>query len=108
MLKKLNWQAYTGEERNKVIEDVKQTILNNDGCIVNFNMFSDLEISLSIEIEENRIVDLHRSFSEILKISDCDLTKINLDSKKEWLIFMSISFSVGKGKLSIEKPAIPG
>ena len=108
MLKKLNWQAYTGEHRNKVIEDVKESILKNDGCIVNFNMFSDLEISLSIEIEENRIADLYTSFSKSLNISECNLKKINLNSKKEWMIFMSISFSVGKGKLSIEKPAISG
>lgn len=108
MLKKLNWQAYTGEQRNKVIEDVKESILKNDGCIVNFNMFSDLEISLSIEIEEYRIADLYTSFSKNLNISECDLKIINLNSKKDWMIFMSISFSVGKGKLSVEKPAIPG
>ena len=108
MLKKLNWQAYTGGQRNNVIEDVKESILKNDGCIVNFNMFSDLEISLSIEIEEKRITDLYTSFSNILNISDCDIKKLKSNSKKEWLIFMSISFSVGKGKLSIEKPSIPG
>ena len=104
MQKKLNWNAFSNDDRNKVIEAVKNTISNSDGCIMNFNMFSDLALTLSIEIEENKIQTLHRALSLVLNISELELHEINLESKKEWLIFMNISFGRGKGEL---KQVIP-
>ena len=55
MQKKLSWQIFSNDDRNKVIEVIKNTISNSGGCIMNFNMFSDLALTLSIEIEENKI-----------------------------------------------------
>ncbi len=108
MVKKLNWQAYCGDDRHKAIEEIKAAISNNDGCIMNFNLFSDLALSLSIEIEENRINDLFTSLNNFLKLSEINAEIINPKSKKEWLIFLNISFSQGTGKLQIEIPSVPG
>lgn len=83
MIKKLNWQAYSGNDRNKIIDKIKEAISASDGCILNFNMFSDLALSLRIEIEEREIQGLHKSLSCILKVSDFDPEDINLESKKE-------------------------
>jgi hypothetical protein len=99
MQQKLNWQAYTNDDRNKIIKEVKETIITCDGYIMNFSMFSDLALSLSIEIEENKIQALHKALSHILKVSDFSEGNINVNSRKEWLIFMNISFSSGKGEL---------
>ena len=60
MIKKLNWEAYSSHKRIIAIEEIKQVIINNGGYIINYNMFSDLAISLSIEIEENQILIFHR------------------------------------------------
>ena len=92
MYKKLNWEILSNEDRTKVIEAVKNAISSSDGCIINFNMFSDLALALSIEIEENKILALHKALSNIAKISDFNHKDINLNSKIEWLIFMNISF----------------
>lgn len=108
MIKKLNWQAFSNDERNKVIEELKEIISNNDGYIINFNMFSDLALSLNIEIEENRILELYKALTHILNVSDFDTKNINFESRKEWLIFMNISFSIGKGELKKEIPSVPG
>jgi len=108
MLKKLNWQAYTDGERNKVIEEVKDVISSSDGYILNFQMFSDLALSLSIEIEGNGIHTFHQAISSVLKISNLDEDIINVKSKKEWLIFLNIPFSRGKGDLERKIPAVPG
>ena len=94
--------------RNKVIEEVKEAISLGDGCIMNFNMFSDLALSLSVEIEENKIARLHEELSSVLKISDFNLEDINPKSSKEMVIFMNISFGSGKGKLKSEIPSVPG
>ena len=108
MQKRLIWQAYTNDDRHKIIEAVKQGISVNDGSIMNFNMFSDLALSLSIEIDENRMLDLHRTLSGILEISDFNAESIEPKSTKEWLVFINISFGGGKGQLRTEKPAVPG
>ena len=72
MLQKLNWQAYSNDDRNKIIENIKDAISSCDGSIMNFNMFSDLAMSISVEIEEHNIMDLYKVLSSILKISDFD------------------------------------
>ena len=74
---------------------------------MNFNMFSDLAITFSIEIPENKIIELHNALKSILKISDIESKHAIPQSKKEWLIFMNISFSKGTGELKIEKPEVP-
>lgn len=108
MQKKLSWQAFSKNDRNKVIEDVKTTISDGDGCIINFNMFSDLALSLSIEIEENKIHILHKALSLFVNISELETHDLNLESTKEWMIFLNISFSRGKGELKQEIPEVPG
>lgn len=108
MRKKLNWQAYSVNDRNETIEKVKEAISRNDGYILNFNMFSDLALSLHIEIEENRIIDLHSALKGIIKLSDIDVEKILGTSRKEWFVFLNISFSKGKGELKTKVPAVPG
>ena len=108
MQKKLSWQAFSNDQRNEVIEAVKNAISLSDGCIMNFNMFSDLALNLSIEIEENKIQELHRTLSLVINLSELDLHDINLESKKEWLIFLNTSFSRGKGELKQVIPEVPG
>ena len=108
MQKKLSWQVFSNDDRNKVIEAVKNIVSNSDGCIMNFNMFSDLALTLSIEIEENKIQTLHSALSLIVNISELELHDMNLESKKEWLIFMNISFGRGKGDLKQEIPEVAG
>jgi len=108
MLRKLNWQGYSSNDRNEIIDKVKKCISSNDAYIMNFNMFSDLALSLSIEIEENKIVDLYNALSDILMMSDFEDENINPKSNKDWLIFMNISFGSGKGELKKEIPAVPG
>ena len=108
MQKNLNWQAYSNDDRNNVIEAIRNTISNSDGCILNFNMFSDFALTLSIEIEENKVQTLHSALSHAVHISELELHEINLASKKEWLIFMNISFGRGKGELKQEIPQALG
>lgn len=108
MQKKLTWEAYSNEDRNQTIDEVKNAIFSSDGYIVNFNMFSDLALTLSIEIEENKITSLHKALSLVLKITALKLDDLDLSSKKEWLLFMNISFSKGKGELKQNIPDVPG
>jgi len=107
MQKKLSWQAYSNGNRNEAIEAVKKAISSSDGYIMNFNMFSDLALTLNIEIEGNKIQALYKALSLVLSISELELHNLNLESDKEWLIFMNISFNRGKGELKQEIPEVP-
>ena len=108
MKRKLSWQLFSNSERNEVIETVKQKIDVNGGCIMNFNMFSDLALALSVEIEENRIHSLYRALERVASISEFTDNDLNEDSKEEWLIFIGILFGSGKGALKQEIPEVNG
>ena len=108
MQNKLSWQAYSSGIRNKIIDEVKSVISVNDGAIVNFSMFSDLALSMSIEIEECSVASLHEALSHILTISDYNEGNLCPNSQKECRIFLNISFGGGKGELKNEIPAVPG
>lgn len=108
MRKGISWQAYTKDDRQEVIRAIQNTISSNDGCIMNFNMFSDLALSLSMEIEENKIVELYQALNEVVTLEEFDDTIVGKQSKNERLIFMNISFSRGKGKLKMNIPEVPG
>ena len=108
MINRLIWTAYSSKPRIEIIENIKDIISKSDGYIMNFNMFSDLAITFSIEIPEHRIIELHNALDSILKISDISTEDVFNKSKKEWLIFMNISFSKGTGELKIKMPEVPG
>jgi hypothetical protein len=108
MIKTLTWQAYSSGERNYIIEELKSAINSSSGYIMNSNIFSDLALNLSIEIEESKVLELHNELSRILNVSKPDINKINLASGKECLISMNISFSKGKGELKNKIPEVPG
>jgi hypothetical protein len=71
-------------------------------------MFSDLALSLSIGIPENRINELHTSLDTLLTVSKMDANTIIGESEKEYLLFLNISFGKGKGELKNIIPAVPG
>jgi hypothetical protein len=104
MKKKLSWQAYSNEDRHGIIEAVKDAISVSAGCIIHFNMFSDLALSLNLKIEEEGVQELHDALSGILKVSDFDPADINPKSRKEIFLFINISFGSGEGTMKREVP----
>ncbi len=104
----ISWQAFTRIDRQEAIRIIQDTISNNDGCIMNFNMLSDLALSLSIEIEEDKVLRLYKALGKKVSLSEFDKGSINQQSKKERLIFMNVTFSRGEGKLKNKIPEVPG
>jgi len=104
----LNWELFSNGERNEVIEAIKKAIMLGGGFIVNSYLFSDLALTLSLEIEESHIKKLHKLLSQLLDTTCATPIKIDTASKKEWLIAMNISFAKGSGELKQEIPAVPG
>ena len=71
-------------------------------------MFSDVAISFCVEIEESHIDNFHKELSSISNISEIGTDSLSPQSSKEWLIFINLSFSKGKGDLRMVVPEVPG
>ena len=108
MKNKLNWNIFSDQDRNKTINDLKVTISSSGGFIVNSNFFSDLALSLTVEIEEKDIARLYSKLNETMSIEEVSFENMSDTSVKEWWIFLNITFVSGKGDLKIEVPEVPG
>jgi hypothetical protein len=108
MSRKLNWVGFSSGDRTRTIEEIKRTVIRSDGFIISFNMFSDLALSLIIEILEKRVRDLHAALQKILDLTDLDPSLFDPQSQKEWMILLNITFADGTGNLSHEIPAADG
>jgi hypothetical protein len=104
-MKNIFWSGYVLEDRLSGIEKVKR-IIAEYGDVVNFNMFSDLSISLEIEITENRLYDLYQALNHQIQM-DPTMVSSSLSTKQR-VLYLNLSFSKGSGNLKINVPAVPG
>ena len=104
---KLNWEIISAGKRMEVIEQLKGVISKNDGYVIYFNTFSDLAMTLTIEIEAKNIRNLHQGLQEIVTISSSLSDEIKM-SEDEWWILLNVSFSKGEGNLTVDIPNVPG
>ncbi len=109
MLKKLNWEIYTNKERITVIGQIKTIIAANGGHIMAHNMFSDLALFLSVEIEEQAVYKLYQQLNVIATVSKkISASDFKINSNKEWMVLMNITFAQGTGKMKSRIPEVPG
>ncbi|NNE99418.1 MAG: hypothetical protein HKN25_10405 [Pyrinomonadaceae bacterium] len=99
------FSAYYDGERLTGIDRIKEEI-GGFGFIIDFKMFSDVSMSVSIEIEERKISRLFFALSSIMKIDDFE--SLNSSSNKECLVLLNVTFNKGTGDKRIKAPAVPG
>jgi hypothetical protein len=99
------WNGYCREERNAAIPEI-EAIVNRFGYILDFRYFSDLTMSLVIEIEEKKIGTLYAALQTALSMEDCE--GVPPESDKERNIYLHVTFLKGSGKLENEIPSVPG
>ncbi len=108
MQKKLFWEAVSNEDRNTIINQIKDIVSKHSAYILNFSMFSDLALGLSIAVETSNIHELHCSLCEILTVSDLQFENSHNNGEEEWLVFLNVSFGKGEGVLKVVIPEVPG
>lgn len=99
------WKAYSHSERLGVIQQITESI-GVIAEIIDFSMFSDLSLAISIEIQMSRVGSLYTKLQDIVTMDVFDWEETT--SEKECIIFLNITFSSGKGTLEIPVPAVPG
>jgi hypothetical protein len=99
------WTAYSNQSRTAAISQLEE-IISRYGYIVQFQPFSDLSLSIQIEIAESQIDALYASLEKQMRLDAFE--KINSASDRERNVFLNITFIKGLGNLKIEVPAVPG
>jgi len=100
-----HWKGFSNKDRNAVINEI-ENIINRYGFITDFHMFTDMEICIKIETEEQNLYPLYSDLKNQITLND--YIDINSKSKKEHTIFLNITFLNSTGNLKIEVPAVPG
>jgi len=95
------WTAYSNHERHSIIDAIKRVVANY-GDIVDFKLFSDISLTIVIEIEEFKIDNLYDELMNNLGMDKFEY--LNSISKKERKVYLNITFTQGSGNLIIETP----
>ena len=104
-MKIIFWKGYSKEKRHTSIDTIKN-IVAKYGDLVDFKFFSDISLTMVIEIEEFKIDNLYSELGKNIEIENFQY--LNSTSMKERTVFLNITFSKSTGNLNIETPSIPG
>lgn len=101
----LFWTGYSTNERHAVIQEVQQ-VISRYGDLVDVHFFSDVSLSLRIEIIECNIEPLYHALTQLIRMETS--SQLTSTSKQEIIVLLNISFGRGTGNLKQEIPAVPG
>ncbi len=104
-MENLFWTGYSKEERHSSIDTIK-SIVTKHGDIVDFKFFSDISITMVIEIEEFKIDNLYNELAKNIGIDSFHY--LNSNSTQERKVFLNITFLKSSGNLNVEIPSVPG
>lgn len=99
------WTGYSNDERHSSMSTIKRVVAKY-GDIVDFKLFSDISLTMAIEIEEFKIDKLYNELADNIGIDKFEY--LNSISKKERTVYLNVTFTKGTGNLIIEVPSVPG
>ena len=99
------WHGISHKDRNPAIHEL-EGIVNRYGFITDYHMFSDMEISFHIEIEEKRIPGLFTDLKDLISLEGRG--PVDPESEQERSILLRVTFVKSTGNLEIEVPPVPG
>lgn len=104
-MKNIFWAGFSNDERFAAINKI-QRVVSKFGDIVDIHLFSDISLSMTIEMQEFKIDKCYDELDKIIGLQKPEY--LNSTSKNERTIYLSISFAKGTGNLKIEVPSVPG
>ncbi len=99
------WTGFSDDERHSAINKI-QSVISKFGDVVDVHLFSDISLSMTIEIEEFKIDKLYDELTKIIGVQKPEY--LNSISKKERTVYINITFVKGTSNLKIEVPSVPG
>lgn len=105
MMQTIFLTGYSNDERHSSMHII-QSVIAKHGNIVDFKFFSDISVTIVIEIEELKIDKLYDELKNNLVVDHFEY--LNSLSKQERTVYLNISFTQGTGNLNVPVPAVPG
>lgn len=99
------WTAYSNRNRTAAISQLEETV-HRYGYIVQFKPFSDLSLSVHIEVPESRMDALYVALELQMRLDPVEKTESASDRERN--VFLNITFIQGSGNLKTDVPAVPG
>lgn len=99
------WTGFSYDERHSAINKI-QSVISKYGDVVDAHFFSDISLSMTIEIEEFKIDKLYDELTKIIQVQKPE--HLNSISKKERTVYLNITFAKKTGNLKIDVPSVPG
>ncbi|MDY0104113.1 MAG: hypothetical protein RBS07_14350 [Lentimicrobium sp.] len=99
------WTGFSDDERHSAINEI-QSVISKYGDLVDVHFFSDISLTMTIEIEEFKIDKLYDELTKIIGVQKPEY--LNSISNKERTVYINITFAKGTGNLKIEVPSVPG
>lgn len=104
-MRSIFWTGYTSGDRHQVITWTKETVAGF-GDIVDFKLFSDISIVITIEIQERNIDTLYNELKGHMLLDV--FGPLSSNSDKERVIYLHITFARATGNLKVDVPSVPG
>lgn len=104
-MKNIFWTGFCNKERIIAISEI-ENIVNAHGFLIDFKEFSDLSISMIIELDELKVNPLYLALKNYLNLKDFEPVDPSISGEQS--VFLNVTFSKGTGNLRIEPPAVPG
>ena len=101
---KVYWTGICSNERLTAISDISARLCRY-GSILQFQKFSDLVLSLVVEVETGKLNFLHEDLGPLLNIEG--FKSEDAAYTGEVILFLNITFAKGTGDLEFEIPDIP-
>lgn len=102
---RIYWTGYCLGERMSVIQQV-ETVIQPFGFITDFKRFSDVALTLIIELPAGHLEQLYQELTALMDMKEWEPGEYT--TAKHCEIALEINFSSGTGKLSISTPSVPG
>jgi len=104
-MNRLYWKAISKPERIESINDIS-SLISQYGFISEFKRFSDISLSLIIEISGCNIPELTKKLRTLTDLDDGN--DFATRETEQYLILLHLSFADGMGNLHIDVPDVPG
>jgi hypothetical protein len=104
-MKNIFWTAYSHEERHLAINTI-QDIVSQHGDIIDFKAFSDISLTITIEIKESEVDLLYGKLKDKTIMNQFEY--LDSGSPRERILYLNITFIKGTGDHRSEILSTPG
>ena len=103
-MKFIFWTAFSPQSKYQAIPKLEEIIDRHEGFIVDIKPFSDLSLSLRIELEERNIDALYTGLQKAMELKPFET--MDSSSKRERTVFLNITFAKSTGDVRQNIPQV--